>query len=107
MGTETAPETPYVDFVESADELRCVFLRRMDTLASTKAETVLNEKFSALANRKIVFDLEKVDYVASSFLRLCVIASKASKGKFAMMNVTPTVRKVMKIAGFESVAEII
>ena len=100
------PEERLIDFRESAEELTCVFLNRMDTIATAKVDTAFREKLASSAGRSIVFDLGKVDYVASSFLRFCVIASKEGKGKLSIINIMPTVRKVLKIAGFERIAEL-
>ncbi len=99
-------EERLMGFRESDEELTCVFLNRMDTLTTAKIDTAFREKLATLAGRRIVFDLEKVDYVASSFLRFCVIASKEGKGKLAIINIMPAVRKVLKIAGFESIADL-
>ncbi len=107
METNKTPETTIIDFVETSDEIQCVFLKRMDTLACTRIEKEFTETISGSGDRKIILDVEKVDYVASSFLRLCVIASKVGKGKLTIKNTQPPVRKVLKIAGFESVAEIV
>lgn len=48
----------------------------------------------------ITFDLEGVTYISSSFLRLCsIVSTKVTVGKFLLVNVTPTLRKVFKISG--------
>ncbi len=99
-------EEKLIDFKESAEELTCVFLNRMDTPATVKVEKALREQLASVSERRIVFDLGKVDYIASSFLRFCVLASKAGKGKLAIINIMPAVRKVLKIAGFETIAEL-
>jgi anti-anti-sigma factor len=96
-----------VDLIETAQELQYHFLQRMDTTHTAKVDTAFLEKLASSGGKKIVFDLEKVDYIDSSFLRLCVVASKAGPAKFVIVNVTPTVRKVLTIAGFENLAEII
>ena len=95
-----------VDLVETAQELKCLFLQRMDTLNTAKLDKAVLAKLASPGVKKIVFDLAKVDYIDSSFLRLCVRVSKAGPGEFAIVNVTPTVRKVLTIAGFENLAEI-
>ncbi len=100
------PEEKLIDFKESPEELTCIFLSRMDTLTTAKVDKAFREKLATLAGRSIVFDLGKVDYVASSFLRFCVVAAKEGKGKLAIINIMPAVRKVLKIAGFESIAEL-
>ena len=49
---------------------------------------------------KVIFNLDGVDYIASSFLRLCSKASdKVKSENFSMINVTPAIKRVFKIAG--------
>ncbi|HBO43698.1 MAG TPA: hypothetical protein DD670_07155 [Planctomycetaceae bacterium] len=48
------------------------------------------------------FDLEQVDFVSSSFLRLCLRASnRLGPGQFHVVNVEPMIRRVFKIAGLD------
>jgi acetyl-CoA synthetase len=55
----------------------------------------------------IVFDLASVDYVASAFMRLCLIAvRKAGKGGFSIINATPFVQEMLHMAGLDKVANI-
>ncbi|MEI6055744.1 MAG: STAS domain-containing protein [Lentisphaerota bacterium] len=88
-----------VECSKSTDgKIVCKFIGRMDTTKCTDAE---REVMGAIDGaEKIVFDLDGVEYIASSFLRLCGKAShKVSAGKFSIVNVTPSVKKVFKIAG--------
>ena len=49
---------------------------------------------------KIIFDLNGVKYIASSFLRLCGKTShKMSTGNFSIINADPSIKKVFTIAG--------
>jgi len=96
-----------VDLIETLSELKYLFRQRMDALHTAQVDTASLEKLASSDWKKIVFDLEKVDYIDSSFLRLCIIASKAGPGRFTIVHVTPTVRKVLTIAGLGSLAEII
>ncbi len=76
----------------------CKFIGRMDTTKCTDAEKEVMGKIDGADN--VIFDLDGVEYIASSFLRLCGKAShKVSTGKFSIVNVTPAVKKVFKIAG--------
>jgi acetyl-CoA synthetase len=55
----------------------------------------------------IVFDLAGVDYVASAFMRVCLIAArKAGKGAFSIVNPTPFVQEMLHMAGLDRVASI-
>lgn len=76
----------------------CKFLGRMDTTRCIDAEKVVMDSIEGA--EKVVFDLDGVEYIASSFLRLCGKAShKVTQGNFSILNVTPSVKKVFKIAG--------
>ena len=76
----------------------CKFLGRMDTTRCVEAEKIVMDFIDAAET--IVFDLDGVEYIASSFLRLCGKAShKVVDGNFSIVNVTPSVKKVFKIAG--------
>lgn len=101
-----AKENP-VSFLETEAGLKFVFQQRMDVQASTDFEPFLKERLANLQGRAVVFDLGKVDFIGSSFLRLCVMAAKESKGSLSIVNVSPILRKTFKIAGFENVAKIV
>jgi len=87
-----------------------VFTGRMDSLAVVK----LNEVIEAAPvmkdwtpEDKIIFDLREVDYIASSFIRICVgNAKKAGAGRFSIANCQPFVKKTFKISGLDDVLNI-
>lgn len=76
----------------------CKFSGYMDTKTCLEVERdVMNSVESA---RSIVFDLDGVEYIDSTFLRLCGKAYyKVNAGDFSIINVTPAVKKIFKIAG--------
>ena len=79
-------------------KVMCKFLGRIDTTKCIDAEQVVMESIEGA--EVIVFDLDGVEYVASSFLRLCGKAShKVDNNNFSIVNVAPSVKKVFKIAG--------
>jgi anti-anti-sigma factor len=50
----------------------------------------------------VVFDLAGVDFVASAFLRLCLmVQQKAAGHQLTLVNVSPPIKKVFKIAGLD------
>jgi anti-anti-sigma factor len=86
------------------------FEGRMDTLAVPKLTEII-EAEPAMQNLspedKIVFDLNGVDYIASSFIRICVFyAKQAAPGNFSMSNCQPFVKKTFKISGLDEVLNI-
>jgi anti-anti-sigma factor len=87
-----------VSYERNDDKLIFVFDGRMDTIKCMNAEKEVID--SIQESDIIVFDLKNVDYIASSFLRLCGRASNTvAPGKFSIINLTPPVKKVFKIAG--------
>jgi anti-anti-sigma factor len=51
-------------------------------------------------NLPIVFDLAKVDFISSSFLRMCVYADqKAGVMGFSVTNADPLIKRVFQVAG--------
>lgn len=99
------------NFDEAIQTLFCRFNGRMDTVNADLATEQVNAKLSELqgtaAASRIVFDLVAVDYVASSFLRLCILAAKGvPKGNFSIVNAGPQVLKVFTITGLASVLRV-
>jgi anti-anti-sigma factor len=98
-------------FEEATHTLLCRFDGRMDTAMSATAAEKFNTEFSGLKAKaeflKIIFDIKGVDYVASSFLRLSLIAAKGvARGHFSIINADPQVLKVYKIAGLSSLLNV-
>jgi len=76
----------------------CTFSSRMDTVKCLEAEEYVMKAIDGA--EKIIFNLDGIDYIASSFLCLCNKAyDKVKAGNFSMINVTPAVKRVFKIAG--------
>jgi stage II sporulation protein AA (anti-sigma F factor antagonist) len=59
------------------------------------------------AQAPVVFDLKGVEYVASAFLRLCLVVSKqVGLERFSVVNVHPFVKKVLMIANLSDFLKI-
>ncbi|OPY89124.1 MAG: hypothetical protein A4E73_03202 [Syntrophaceae bacterium PtaU1.Bin231] len=98
-------------FEEATGTLLCKFTGRMDTVASGSATEQFNAEMEGLRGRaealRIVFDLAGVDFVASSFLRLSLIAAKVvAKGNFSIVGADPQILRVYKIAGLSSLLNV-
>lgn len=77
------------------------FEGRMDTTACSGIEKEVDEQVEK-AGQPVAFDLKKVDFVSSAFLRLCISAAKKTgTGKFQVTNAAPQIKKVFKIAGMD------
>lgn len=87
---------------------------RMDTIRSNGAMETFRREFEGLLSAgvsteevKICFDMGGVDYISSSFLRLCITSAKAiKKGNFSIINTGPEIMKVFKIAGLEEMLNV-
>jgi anti-anti-sigma factor len=91
-----------VTFNEQDNEIICTFTGQLNTLAVTKDEPAVNEKIGQAGGRKVAFDLGAVDFIASSFLRLCLkTASTVGASRFSVCNITPEIKKVFVIAGLD------
>jgi anti-anti-sigma factor len=95
-----------IEYSQDSEKLTCHFEGRLDTTKCLEIEKELLDKICG-NSAGVVFNLERVAYVASSFLRLCLKAAK-EKGaqQFRLTGVSPEIKKVFKIAGFDSVMEI-
>ncbi|HBB91507.1 MAG TPA: hypothetical protein DC042_07250 [Bacteroidales bacterium] len=86
------------------------FAGRMNTLAVTKLnEMIENEPLMRnwKEDEKLVFDMQEVDYIASSFIRICVSYAKlAGPGRFSMTHCHPFVKKTFKISGLDEILNI-
>ena len=107
-----------LDFTHDSREntLEFTFSGRLDTLASNVLAAEIGEKVlrakgsedpEVLFPGRIVFNFEKVDFVSSAFLRICVgTAKSAESGHFSIRNCSPMLKKTFKIAGLDEVFNI-
>ena len=89
--------------------MTCCFTGRLDTNVSLALWDQLNDRISALkggndpellTDDKIVFDMQGVDYIASSFIRIRINAAKqVQKGNFSIIHCDPFLKKTFQIAG--------
>lgn len=79
---------------------------RLDTLTSPELENVLKENMDGIVD--LVFDLEKLEYIASAGLRVLLYAHKAmrSQGTMVIRNVNSAVSEVFEITGFTDILNI-
>ena len=99
------------DLNKNENVLTVSFEGRMDGLKVKEIEAGLQLEMAGFSesnpNLKVTFDLAKVDYIASSFIRICVAAAKGfPEGNFSITNTDPLVKKTFKIAGLENVLRV-
>ncbi|MFA5159763.1 MAG: STAS domain-containing protein [Candidatus Omnitrophota bacterium] len=94
------------DYVSEGGSLRCVFGERLDTVNCMSLEKELLEKIKEMKS-PVVFDMEKVQYIASSFLRICFqVTKEVGAGNLSLIKVNPEIKKVLKIAGVDKYIKI-
>ena len=90
--------------------MKVTFIGRMDTLAVQKISEMvqINLTFKEnLQEDQIVFNLHDVDYISSSFIRICVgVAKQAGTGKFKIAGCQPFIRKTFTISGLDDLLNI-
>ena len=87
---------------EPQETLTIRFEGRLDTARCAQLETEVRTAVTA-PNAPVVFDLEQVDFVSSSFLRLCIYAyQQAGSRGFQIIHVGPSIKRVFKIAGLDA-----
>ncbi len=94
------------DFDEAGRTLSCRFSGQLDSAKCAEMEKDLFNKIGEVSEStddlRLVFDLGEVDFVTSAFLRLCLEAAKSvKKNDFSVVNKSPYVKKIFKIAGFD------
>ncbi len=92
----------------NSNTLFCQFVGRLDTnntfiIAESVEKKVEDHTGDDRdATPKVVFDIERVDYIASAFIRICIKAvQKAGKVNFSIINASPMIKKTFKIAGLD------
>jgi len=101
-----------VTFNVSPDEkeFTATFTGRLDTLAIQKLSEIIQVNLpskNASASRKIIFDLKDVDYIASSFIRICVsVAKQAGTGLFSIVHCQPFILKTFKLSGLDEILNV-
>ena len=101
------------NYNKSEKALTCFFAGRLDTIASFNLCDELYAKLNTLrgtddpavmVNDKILFDMTEVNYIASSFIRICItVAKQLPRGNLTIVNCDPFLKKTFKIAGLDEI----
>ena len=81
-----------------------MFEGELDTLAAPEAKKELN-KLRTLGVKKIVLDLEKLEFISSSGLRVLLATAQDlhdASGELRVCNLNETVQEVFDISGFST-----
>lgn len=92
--------------VEEQDGMWVAFLEgEMDTAAALEAQQVLKPLYES-GGRDVIIDCEKLEYIASSGLRILLgilKGAKANGSKVVLRRVNDDIRDVFKLTGFISI----
>ena len=80
----------------------------LDTLTAGPAQSYIGAQFDG-GQHQIVLDLDQVDFISSSGLRLLVNMLKRSHdvgGGFCLASVRPDIRRTLEISGLERILDI-
>lgn len=93
-------------YTENEGILKCKFSGRLDTILSQTIDAELKTKIKP-GIKEIIFDLSGVEYLSSSFLRICISTLRQTgKDHFSVINVTPSALKVFQIANLTEILQI-
>ena len=96
-----------INFKTEEGKLVVTFPKKVDTAMCSDFEAELIEKLKE-ENIVVVFDMEGVEYIASSFLRVCVeTAKQITTDRFTLVNVPSFVQKVFKVSGLDTQLKIV
>ena len=80
---------------------------KIGTTSAPELDKAVTEKIDGVT--ELVFDLEKVEYMASAGLRVLLSAAKTMKnqGKMKIINVPPAVMEVLSFTGMADVMDVV
>ena len=84
----------------NAENLTIALVGRLDAVTAPQLEKELNSSLDGIQN--LVFDFEKLDYIASAGLRVLLVAQKRmnKQGSMKIKNVSEEVKEVLDMTGF-------
>ncbi len=88
----------------------CQFTGKITSAAcpplAAEIEAKIREIQDGRHNEKVAFDLAGVDFIASAFLRICMLAARQMPpGHFIIVNSQPAVQKIFSIAGLDGLTD--
>ncbi len=91
--------------IKSSEEvIICYLSGRLDTIASLELEPEIDK--GTVTGKQMEFDFSDVDYISSTFLRICLKKYKElGEGNFWIKSPKPDIKKVFKIAGLEKLVQ--
>ena len=94
--------------LEQEERIVAILEGELDTAAAQEVENALQPLYTA--GRDILFDCSKLDYIASSGLRILLSILKSAKAngrKVVLKDVNDDIKTVFKLTGFISLFEFV
>ena len=86
------------------------FAGRLDTQAVQKLSEIIHINFPVKDGKSednIIFDLREVEFISSSFIRICIsIAKQAGPGQFSITHCQPFIKKTFMISGLNDILNV-
>lgn len=98
------------NFDKDKNRLLFTFTGRLDSVAILEVEKAVSQRLNALESPEadVQFDLAAVDYISSAFIKLAVVAAGSLKGgKLSIINTSPHIKKLLKMAGVDRAMEVL
>lgn len=95
-----------INEIRNGDSMTVALEGRLDTLSSPELDTFLKKYYPVIS--ELILDLEKLDYISSSGLRVILTAHKKMEdhGKLLIRNANKLVKEVFSVTGFSGVLNI-
>jgi anti-anti-sigma factor len=98
------------NYNEEDQVFTATFAGRLDTQAVEKLSAVIHINIPVKDGKSedtIIFDLRDVEYISSTFIRICVaIAKQAGPGQFSIIHCQPFIKKTFKISGLDDILNV-
>ncbi len=79
---------------------------KLQEIIKTKLDNIFQQHPEQTQNLKVIFDLEKVDYISSFFLRIVgMAAKKLAKDNLVVTNANQFIRDIFKVSGMERILD--
>lgn len=95
-----------IEKAKNKDRLVFTVEGRLDTINAEELERIVKDSIQGI--KELVFDLDKLEYISSSGLRVFLFAQKimSIQGKMEIRNVRESVYMVFKLTGFTDIMQI-
>ena len=89
------------------NKLVFIFSERLDTLAAMSLQKEITDTIAANdESLQVIFDFSGVDYIASGFIRICIVVARMKGKNFRIVNVKPEVKNILLITGIDRLIDI-